>query len=52
MDANIAINWLKNNMKVLNPTKLQLMFLARNKNIERAMSFSKKMITSLNKVSH
>ena len=35
MDANIAINWRNNNEMVANPKKSQLMFLARNKCVEK-----------------
>ena len=35
MDANIAINWRNNNEMVANPKKCQLMFLARNKCVEK-----------------
>ena len=46
LDANIAINWLNNNEMVANPKKFQLMFLARNKCIEKEMSFVEKAIKS------
>ena len=46
MDANIAINWLNNNEMMANPKKFQLMFLARNKSIEKEMSFVGKAIKS------
>ena len=39
MDANIAITWLNNNEMVANHKKFQLMFLARNKSIEKEISF-------------
>ena len=39
MDSNIAINGLNNNKMVANPKKFQLMFLAKNKSIEKEMSF-------------
>ena len=39
MDANIAINWLNNNKMVPNLKKIQLLFLASNKSIEKEMSF-------------
>ena len=42
MNANIAINWLNNNEMVANPKIFQLMFLARNKSIEKVMPFLKK----------
>ena len=44
MDANIAIKWLNNNEMVGNSKKFQLMFLARNKSIEKEMSFVGKAI--------
>ena len=44
--ANIAINWLNNNEMVANPKKLLLMFLARNKSIEKEKSFVGKAIKS------
>ena len=50
MDANIAINWLSNNEMVANPKKFQLMFFARNKSIEKEMSFVVKAIKSLSTV--
>ena len=46
MDANIAINLLNNNEMVANPKKIQLMFWARNKSIEKEMSFVGKTIKS------
>ena len=46
MDANIAINWLNNNKMVANPKKFQFMFLARNKSIEKEISFVGKAIKS------
>ena len=46
MDANIALNWLNNNEMVANTKKFQLIFLARNKSIEREMSFVGKAIKS------
>ena len=50
MDAKIAINWLNNNGMVPNPKKFQLMFLARNKCIEKEMSFAGKAIKSCSRV--
>ena len=50
MDAKIAINWLNNNEMVPNPKKFQLMFLARNKCIEKEMSFTGKAIKSCSRV--
>ena len=46
MDAKIAMNWLNNKKIVINPKEFQLMFLARNKNIENEMSFVGKVIKS------
>ena len=46
MDANIALNWLNNNEMVANTKKFQLIFLTRNKSIEREMSFVGKAIKS------
>ena len=46
MDANIAINWLNNNGMVASPKKFQVMFLARNKSIEKEISFVGKAIKS------
>ena len=42
MDDNIAIDWLNNTKMVANPKKFQLMFLGRNKNIEKEISLLKK----------
>ena len=44
INANIAINWLNNNEMVANPNKFPLIFLARNKSIEKEMSFVGKAI--------
>ena len=46
MYANIAINWLNNNEMVANRKKFQLMFLARNKSIEKEICFVEKAINS------
>ena len=46
MDADIGINWFNNNEMVANSKKFQLMFLARNKSIEKEMSFVGKAIKS------
>ena len=46
MDANVAINRVNNNEMVANPQKFQLMFFARNKSIEKEMSFVGKTIKS------
>ena len=50
IDANIAINWLNSNEMLANPKKLQLIFLARNKSIEKEMSFVGKAIIFFNTV--
>ena len=39
MHVNIAINWLNNNEIVPNPKDFQLVFLSRNKGIEKEMPF-------------
>ena len=44
INANIAINWLNNNEMVANPNKFPLIFLARNKSIEKEMYFVGKAI--------
>ena len=46
MDANIAINWLRNNETVPNPKNFRLMFLARNKSIGKEMSLAGKTVKS------
>ena len=46
MDANKAISWLNKNEMVANPKRFQLMFLVRNKSIEKEMSFVRKAIKS------
>ena len=38
--------WLKDNEMVANPSKFQLMFLSKYKNIEKSMSFDGKTIES------
>ena len=38
IDGNIAMIWLSNSNMVANPKKFQLMFLARNKNIEKKIT--------------
>ena len=50
MDANIAINWLNNNEMVTNAKKFQLLFLVKNKSIEKEMSFVGKVVKSSSKV--
>ena len=42
----MSINWLNNNEMVENPKKFQLVFLARNKSIEKEISFVGKAIKS------
>ena len=44
MNVNIAINWLNDNEMLANPKKL--IFLARNKSIEKKMPFVEKAIKS------
>ena len=39
IETNRAIQWLKDNQMVANPSKFQLMFLSKYKNIEKNMSF-------------
>ena len=46
METNRAIQWLKYNEMVANPSKFQLMFLLKYKNIEKNMSFDGKTIKS------
>ena len=43
-EINTAMQWLKDNEMVANPSKFQLMFLSKYKNIERNMSFDEKTI--------
>ena len=45
--TNTAIQWLKDNEMVAYPSKFQLMFLSKSKNIEENMSFDGKTIKSL-----
>ena len=40
------MQWLKDNEMVANPSKFQLMFLSKYKNIEKNMSFDGKTIKS------
>ena len=42
--------WLKDNEMVANPSKFQLMFLSKHKNIEKNMSFDGKTIKSLDTI--
>lgn len=40
MEANVAINWRKNNDMVAYSKRFQLMFLTSNKNFEREILFT------------
>lgn len=40
MEANVAINWLKNNDMVAYSKRFQLKFLTSNKNFEREILFT------------
>ena len=44
--TNTVIQWLKDNEMVANPSKFQLMFLSKYKNIEKNMSFDGKITKS------
>ena len=46
IETNRAIQWLKDNKMVANPSKFQLMFLSKYKNIEKNVSFGGKTIKS------
>ena len=46
IETNRVKQWLKDNEMVVNPSKFQLMFLSKYKNIERKMSFDEKTIKS------
>ena len=46
IETNTAIQWLKDNEMVANPSKFQLIFLSKYKNIEKNMSFDGKTIKS------
>ena len=46
IETNRAIQWLKDNEMVANPSKFQLMFLSKYKNIEKNMFFDRKTIKS------
>ena len=46
LETNIAIQQLKDNEMVADPSKFQLLFLPKYKNIENNMSFDGKTITS------
>ena len=44
------MQWLKDNEMVANPSKFQLMFLSKYKNIEKNMYFDRQIIKSSNTV--
>ena len=46
IETNRAMQWLKDNEMVVNPSKFQIMFLSKYKNIEKNMSFDGKTIKS------
>ena len=46
IQTNIAMQWLKDNEMVANPSKFQLMFLSKYKNFEKNMFFDGKAIKS------
>ena len=46
IETNRAMQWLKDNEMVANPSKFQLMFLSKYKNIGKNMSFDGKTIKS------
>ena len=46
IETNRAIQWLKGNEMAANPSKFQLMFLSKYKNIDKNMSFDEKTIKS------
>ena len=46
IETKTAMQWLKDNEMVANPSKFQLMFLSKYKNIEKNMSFDGKTIKS------
>ena len=45
-NAMQAIQWLKDNEMVANPSKFELLFLSKYQNIEKNMSFDGKTIKS------
>ena len=49
-EINTAMQWLKDNEMVANPSKFQLMFLSKYKNIEKNISFDGKTIKSSDSV--
>ena len=46
IETNRAIQWLKDNEMVANPSNFQLMFLSKYKNVEKNMSFDEKTTKS------
>ena len=44
IETNTAIQWLKDNEMLANPSKFQLTFLSKYKNIEKNMSFDGKLV--------
>ena len=50
IETNREIQWLKDNEIVANPSKFQLMFLSKYKNIEKNISFDGKTIKSSDSV--
>ena len=46
IETNTAIQWLKDNEILVNPSKFQLIFLSKYKNIEKNVSFDGKTIKS------
>ena len=46
IETNRAMQWLQDNEMVANPSKFQLVFLSKYKNIEKNMSFDGKTIKS------
>ena len=49
IETKRAMKWLKDNEMVANPSKFQLMFLSKYKNIEKNMFFDEKSIKSSDK---
>ena len=50
IETSRAIQWLKGNEMVANPSKFQLMFLSKYKNIEKNMPFDGRTIKSYDTV--
>ena len=46
IETNRAMQWLKDNEMVANPSKFRLVFISKYKNIEKNMSFDGKNIKS------